>query len=159
VDHCYLIGVPNVSFQKRMYRSCWTNRSFSEDNGEVGADAVAFIAHSSKMRDALGIVMRAPLVFLPAGSSPKERLRCFRRRKGFDLISRKFFGDDKPRHLRSEHLDRIRGSRDYEFICVSFLSTVPFSEGSSPFERTDSRRAESLFFIFSGSILYIHDLR
>lgn len=62
----------------------------------VGADAVAFTAHSPKMRDALGIVMRAPLVFLSAGSSPKRANYVISsERRRFGLIVQKFFNDDK----------------------------------------------------------------
>jgi len=142
-----------------MYRSCWANRSFSEDNGEVGADA--FIAHSSKMRDALGIVMRAPLVFLPAGSSPKKRPDHIvsDEEKDSILSPGNFLSMTDSATCGLTRLDCIRGSRGYEFICISFLSTVPFSERSNPFEKTGTRERDSLFFIFSGSILYIHDSR
>ncbi|EFN68726.1 hypothetical protein EAG_07974 [Camponotus floridanus] len=46
---------------------------YSGDNGVVGADRIAaFTVHSPKMRDALGIVMRTPLVFLSADSSSRK---------------------------------------------------------------------------------------
>ncbi|KYQ56953.1 hypothetical protein ALC60_04157, partial [Trachymyrmex zeteki] len=46
---------------------------FSGDN-VVGADGVAFIVHSPKMRDALRIVMHAPLVFLSTVSRIRSEI-------------------------------------------------------------------------------------
>jgi len=142
-----------------MYRSCWANRSFSEDNGEVGADAVAFIAHSPKMRDALGIVMPAPLVFLPAGSSPKKRPDHIvsDEEKDSILSPGNFLSMTDSATRGPARLDCIRGSRGYEFICISFLSTVPFSERSNPFEKTGTRQAgtrQSLLYFLRFDFVY-----
>lgn len=54
----------------------------------VGADVVEFMAHSPKMRGALGIVMRAPLVSfsLTAGSSP-TKVKCIIWFVGFEATS------------------------------------------------------------------------
>lgn len=88
MDHCYLIGDPNVSFQERIYYSHWANRSFSGDNGAKGADGVAFTVHSPKMRDALRIVMRvcSTCISLSAGSSPRRS-----ERKEFGFIAHRNF--------------------------------------------------------------------
>lgn len=81
------------------------------------------------MRDALGIVMRAPLVFLSAGSSPKLKDYCFQRRRGFDLISWKFFGGDR-RATCGMHL--LSAFTVYETInsnsYLLFLKGIEFSE-------------------------------
>lgn len=86
---------------------------YSGDNSVMGADRVAaFTVHSPKMRDALRIVMRTPLVFLSAGSSSKED----EREKDSTLSPRNFSAMTNP-PLCGIHLFR-NAFLIYETVCI-----------------------------------------
>jgi hypothetical protein len=106
------------------------------------------------MRDALGIVMRAPLVFLPAGSSPKERPDHIVSDEEKDSIlspGNFLWMTDPATCGPATRLDCIRGSRDHEnlFVYHFYLPSFRFSSKDRILVRKGARGDKKVSPLFS----------